>query len=82
MTGVVEYRIQRIDPTPLHKTAEWHRLEFHSSEDHVADEVGDNEPRYHAELRLKCGKYAVEFRVQNRSGKFEECSGVTMIVDD
>ncbi|PYL01241.1 MAG: hypothetical protein DME19_02330 [Verrucomicrobia bacterium] len=42
----------------------------------------DNEPRYHADLCLKCGKYAVEFRVQNRSGTFEECSGVTMIVDD
>jgi len=82
MTGVVEYRIQRIAPTPLHKTAEWHRLELHSSEDHGADEVGDNEPRYHAELRLKCGKYTVEFRVQNHSGTFEECSGVTMIVDD
>jgi hypothetical protein len=38
--------------------------------------------RYKASVRLPRGKFAVEFRVQNRSGKVEELSGITLIVHD
>lgn len=86
LTGEIQYRFRMTAPTPQ-QASEWTRLEFTprgprpnpDNEDAVDDYVAS---RYEASVKVARGKYEVEFRVPNRSGKVEECSAVTLIVAD
>lgn len=86
LTEPIEYRVRMIAPEPQEASA-WKPLVFRprrsepdpEDEDAVDDYVSD---RYRSSLRLGRGKYEVEFRVPNRNGKIEECSGVILIVAD
>ena len=86
LTGTIEYRTRLIAPMSQ-SAGEWIRMDFGprpplpcSDDEDAVDEYVSN--RYHVSVQLRTGKYLVEFRVQNRSGKMEECSGVIMIVSD
>ena len=91
MNGEVQYRVRMIAPTSK-SVSDWARLEFwprglpsepDDDPDLDEDEDEDYKPsRYHISTGLPRGKYAVEFRVPNRSGKIEECSSATLIVAD
>ena len=84
MTGQIQFRVRMIAPT-LQSGGEWHTFSFtdeRPSSHEDADAEESNTERYEASLTLPPGKYAVDFRIQNRSGTFEERSGVTMIVAD
>lgn len=84
MHGEIQFRVRMIAPSTK-SFSEWKPLSF-TAVPAVAED--DKEPddciadRYEAEMKLLRGKFAVEFRAQNRSGVFEERSGVTMIVAD
>ena len=84
MCGEIQFRVRLIAPTSGEVT-NWQSLSF-TADPKVAED--DEEPddssseRYEGTLLLPRGKYAVEFRAQNRAGVFEEHSGVTMIVAD
>lgn len=86
ITGEISYRVRMIAPTPQPPT-DWTQLKFkpHGSEPDPEDEDdGDDDfaDRYEASVQLPRGKYQVEFRVPDRTGKIEECSEVTLIVSD
>jgi hypothetical protein len=82
----IEYRVHMIAPEPQEASA-WTPLLFKDrppepepeDEDAVDQFVSD---RYRKSVRLARGKYEVQFRVPNRSGNIEECSGVILIVAD
>lgn len=86
LTGRVEYRLKQIAPTPGEPT-NWTRLDFRprgpqpdpDDEDAVDDYVSS---RFEVKVRVPRGKHEVQFRVENRSGKLEEFSGVILIVAD
>lgn len=82
----VQYCVRMIAPTSRPPT-EWASLKFTprgkppdpENEEDAHDYEGD---RYQASVKLDRGKYEVAFRVPNRAGKIEECSGVILIVYD
>jgi len=92
-TNPVEYRTRMIAPT-LRAPTDWKRMPLSSDwpepepdedEDEVEeleDEGDDDTWRFCDKVQLERGKYAVEFRVRNSAGGFEEFSGVIMIVSD
>jgi hypothetical protein len=82
LTGDIQYCVRMLAPTPGLPT-EWASLKFTprdllptpEDEDDVAD-------RWKASVKLDRGKYVLAFRVPNRAGKIEECSGLILIVTD
>ena len=84
LTGKIEYRSRMVAPSPQSPT-DWACLKFtpRGSEPDPDDEDAVDEytaSRYEVSVQLPRGKHLVEFRVPNRSGKVEECSGVTLII--
>jgi hypothetical protein len=73
LRGSVEYRVRKIAPE-AGETSDWAELVF---KDHRGVDY-----RYSKSLRLPRGKYKVEFRVPNKTGKAEECSNIILIVAD
>ena len=86
LTGEILYRVRMIAPT-LQPPTDWARLKF-TPRGPEPDPQNQNAvddywlSRYEVFVQLPRGKYAVEFRVPNRSGKVEEWSAVTLIVTD
>lgn len=86
LTEQIEYRVRMIAPEPQAASA-WKPLRFRprrsepdpENEDAVDEYVSY---RYGSSMRLGRGKYEVEFRVPNKNGNIEECSGVILIVAD
>lgn len=87
-TRPIEYRVRKLAPTEQPPT-DWARLGTNASdsdrdpdndEDYEEDE--DEDPASHVEssVKLTPGKYQVDFRVLDRSGKAEESPALTMIV--
>ncbi len=84
--GPVEYRIRTLAPTPQPAT-DWKQFKLaprglkpDPDDEDAAD--GSQGSCFEVSVQLPRGKHLVEFRVPNRSGKIEECSGVTLIVTD
>jgi hypothetical protein len=86
LTADVQFRVRMVAPEPGAPT-DWAPLKFTprgpEPDAQDSDAIDDYwSERYEASVPLPRGKYAVEFRVPNRSGTVEECSGVTLIVSD
>ena len=82
ITGEISYRVRMIAPMPQPPT-DWTRLKFLSDDpESDPEDEDDSFDRYQIKVKLPRGKYQVEFRVPNRTGKLEECAAVTLIISD
>lgn len=89
-TGRILYQISMTHPTPG-TPGEWLPLEMKPFEEkaELLDDCDQTEEsddfdarRFNQSLQMPRGKYAVAFRVKNRSGEMELCPAITLIVAD
>jgi hypothetical protein len=84
VSGPIQFRTRMLAPNAGEFT-DWHELVFTAQPTAAEDDEDPDDSsseRYEGTTRLPRGKYAVEFRAQNRSGVLEGRSGITMIVAD
>lgn len=79
----VEFRLKRIAPVEAQPTT-WRPIPRMSQREwgKSAEDEDDSEEKspFEAAPLLERGRYVVDFRIQNESGEYEECTGIPLVV--